>query len=117
VIAGGLCAAALAAARAIPPTLERWQLSPDAVEHLAIAQSLVHGSGFVDPVQWSYYLPDGPPLPAFAIRSPAAPLLPEEPRACGCVDSVPQPAVAAKTSAESESQPCTQSPSDHSIEV
>jgi hypothetical protein len=74
-IAGAVCVSVLAALRAIPPTLERWQLSPDGVEYLAIAQSLVHGSGFVDPVQWGYYLPDSPPLPAFAIRPPVISLL------------------------------------------
>jgi len=74
-VAAAACVAALAAARAVPPTLERWQLSPDAVEHLAIANALVHGAGFVDPVQWAYYLPVGPPHPAFAVRAPLVPLL------------------------------------------
>jgi hypothetical protein len=83
VIAGVVCVAALGAARAVPPALERWQLSPDSVEHVAIAQSLVHGSGFVDPVQWGYYLPDNPPLPAFAIRAPVVPLLLALPLALG----------------------------------
>jgi hypothetical protein len=75
--------AALSALRAVPPTLAGWPLSPDAVEHLAIANALVHGAGFVDPVLWSYYLTEGPPLPAFAVRAPAVPLLLAVPLALG----------------------------------
>jgi hypothetical protein len=82
-IAAAAGVAALAALLAVPPTLAAWPLSPDAVEHLAIANALVHGAGFVDPVQWSYYLPVGPPLPAFAVRAPAVPLLLAAPLALG----------------------------------
>ena len=74
-LAAAAAVAALAALRAVPPVLAGWPLSPDAVEHLAIANSLVHGAGFVDPVQWSYYLSEDPPLPAFAMRAPVVPLL------------------------------------------
>src|SRR5262245_2764469 len=82
-IAAAAGVAALAALAAVPPTLARWPLSPDAVEHLAIANALVHGAGFVDPVQWTYYLPQGPPLPAFAVRAPVVPLLLAVPLALG----------------------------------
>jgi hypothetical protein len=82
-IAAALATAALAASRSVPPTLVGWPLSPDAVEHLAIANALAHGAGFVDPVQWAYYLPAGPPLPAFAVRAPVVPLLLAAPLALG----------------------------------
>jgi hypothetical protein len=82
-IAAAAAVAALVALRAVPPVLVGWPLSPDAVEHLLIANALVHGAGFVDPVQWAYYLPEGPPLPAFAVRAPAVPLLLAMPLALG----------------------------------
>src|SRR5262245_11049466 len=82
-IAAAAGVAALAALAAVPPTLARWPLSPDAVEHLAIANALVHGAGFVDPVQWTYSLPQNPPLPAFAVRAPVVPLLLAVPLALG----------------------------------
>jgi hypothetical protein len=50
-------------------------LSPDAIEHVGIGQALCHGRGFVDPVQWSYFLDADPPLPALAVRAPGVPLL------------------------------------------
>lgn len=59
----------------MPFTLERWQLSHDAVEYLGIAHAWLHGAGFVDPILWSFYLPGSPPLPAFALRPPLVPLL------------------------------------------
>ncbi|MBY0279096.1 hypothetical protein K2Z84_27500 [Candidatus Binatia bacterium] len=42
----------------------------DAVEYLAIGNAWVHGSGFVDPVRWTNYLPVGPPFPALLLRAP-----------------------------------------------
>lgn len=50
-------------------------LSPDAVEHLAIANSWIHGGGFVNPIQYNFYLAETAPLPAFAVRAPAVPAL------------------------------------------
>lgn len=61
---------------ALPHALSAWWLSPDAIEHLAIANAWRHGSGFVDPVQWNYFLQDHfAPLPAFAERAPVVPVL------------------------------------------
>jgi hypothetical protein len=59
----------------LPHALAGGFLSPDSVEHLAIANAWIHGAGFVCPVQWHYYLAETVPLPAFAIRPPVVPLL------------------------------------------
>jgi hypothetical protein len=75
--------ACVAAVRAVPFTLESWQLSHDAVEYLAIAHAWLHGAGFVDPILWSFYLPGWPPLPAFAQRPPLVSLLLAVPLAGG----------------------------------
>lgn len=50
-------------------------LPPDAIEYLGIGHSFCEGAGFVDPVQYHYYLDLGPPLPAFSVRAPLVPLL------------------------------------------
>lgn len=42
----------------------------DAVEYLAIGNAWVHGSGFVDPIRWTNFLPVGPPFPATLLRAP-----------------------------------------------
>jgi hypothetical protein len=73
----------VAASIALPRATARWWLSPDAIEHLAIANAWVHGAGFVDPVQWSYHLDVGPPLPAGSVRPPLLPLLLAIPLALG----------------------------------
>lgn len=74
-VAAAGAVALVAGLLALPPALGRWWLSEDGVEHLAIAQSLVHGTGFVDPVQWYFYLDNGVPLPAFSVRAPVFPIL------------------------------------------
>jgi len=58
-------------------------LSPDSIEHLAIAHAWVHGAGFVDPVQYHYYLPQSVPLPALAVRAPVVSVLAAIPLAAG----------------------------------
>src|SRR5262249_44780836 len=69
---------------ALPRVLSRWGLLPDAVAYLGIAWSWVRGSGFVDPVLDSYYLPQSaPPVPALAMRAPLLPLLLAGPLALG----------------------------------
>jgi hypothetical protein len=57
--------------------------SPDAAEHLAIANSWVHGAGFVDPVVWFFFLDEGPPLPGPAVRAPVISVLAAAPLALG----------------------------------
>lgn len=80
-------AALLVAVLAAVPTVPRAGLSealwPDAVEFLAIANSWVHGAGFVDPIKWTYYLDVTAPFPAFALRPPVPPLLFALPLALG----------------------------------
>ena len=77
-----ICAGTLVLA--LPRVLSRWGLLPDAVEYLGIAWSWVRGSGFVDPVLYSYYLPHAaPPVPALAMRAPLLPLLLAGPLALG----------------------------------
>jgi hypothetical protein len=73
--AAALAVAALAAALLLPESRLGWWLTEDATEHLAIAHALVHGAGFVDPIQWAFTLPTGVPLPAHAVRPPLLPLL------------------------------------------
>jgi len=58
-------------------------LTPDPTEHLAIAHAWVHGSGFVDPVKWNYFLPESVPLPAWAVRAPIISILAAIPLALG----------------------------------
>ncbi len=74
-----VCVAALL----LPQSLHYEFESPDIVEHMAIANALVHGSGFVDPIQYYYYLEQTAPLPAFAVRAPVVPLLLAAPLALG----------------------------------
>ncbi len=45
-------------------------LTPDAIEHVGIAHAYCEGRGFVDAVQWNYYLEADVPLPGFAVRAP-----------------------------------------------
>jgi len=71
----GLGVALYAALLAVSGVVSSPGLSPDAIEHVGIGQALCHGRGFVDPVQWSYFLEADPPLPALAVRAPAVPLL------------------------------------------
>lgn len=59
------------------------RFSFDAMEHLAIANSWAHGSGFVDPVQWFFLLDGTPPLPGTAVRAPAVSWLAALPLALG----------------------------------
>lgn len=63
--------------------MARWWLTPDAIEYLAIANAWVHGAGFVDPVQWSYHVDVGPPLPAGSVRPPLLSMLLAIPLALG----------------------------------
>jgi hypothetical protein len=58
-------------------------LTPDPTEHLAIANAWVHGSGFVDPVKWNWYLPESVPLPAWTVRAPIISILAAIPLALG----------------------------------
>ncbi len=67
----------------IPGTFARWWLTQDAVEHLAIANALASGAGFVDPVLW-IYPHEGPiPYPAVALRAPIVSLVFSIPLASG----------------------------------
>jgi hypothetical protein len=67
----------------VPGAFARWWLTQDAVEHLAIANALASGAGFVDPVLW-IYPHDGPvPYPAVALRAPIVSLLAAVPLASG----------------------------------
>lgn len=71
-------------ALALPDVLASWPLLPDAIEYLGIAHSWVSGAGFVDPVLYSYFLPDTiPPVPALVMRAPVVPLLLAAPLALG----------------------------------
>ena len=70
-------------ALALPRVLSQWGLLPDSVEYLGIAWSWVRGSGFVDPVVYSYYLDASPPVPALAMRAPLLPVLLAGPLALG----------------------------------
>ena len=61
---------------ALPGVLASWSLLPDSIEYLGIAHSWVSGAGFVDPVLYSYFLPDtAPPVPALVMRAPVVPVL------------------------------------------
>jgi hypothetical protein len=71
----GLLVALSATALVLPLALHGAPTPPDVIEHLAIANAWVHGQGFVDPVQYFYYLPTPPPLAAFAVRAPLVPLM------------------------------------------
>lgn len=68
-VAGGVVALAL------PAVLVRWTLTPDAIEYMGIANNLVSGAGFVDPVVYTSYLAPHYPMPAAAVRPPLFPLL------------------------------------------
>lgn len=50
--------------------LDRAFLSPDVANYLGVANAFAHGNGFVEPIQWHYYLPGAPPQPAWAYLSP-----------------------------------------------
>ena len=80
--AGVLGVVCIVAWLAVPSTLSRWYLTQDAVEHLAIANAWVHGRGFVDPVQWTYFR-TGVPYPATALRAPVISILVAAPMALG----------------------------------
>ena len=75
VLRGALAVALVSAVMAIPVALGALAITPDGIEFLAIANAWIQGAGFVDPIQWYYHLPQGPPLPAFAVRPPALPVL------------------------------------------
>lgn len=49
-------------------------LGRDAVEHVSIANALVEGHGFVNPIQWYFGVDGPPPLPAASSRAPLHPL-------------------------------------------
>lgn len=68
----------------VPLVLDRAFLSPDVVNYLGVSNSLAHGSGFVEPIQWHYYLPGGPPQPAWGFLSPVISLVLTIPVALGC---------------------------------
>jgi hypothetical protein len=87
-LATALAVALATALLTVPGPLVFPLLTPDAVEYLGIAHSWIHGAGFVDPVQWNFYLSQGVPLPGFAMRAPALPLLLALPLAAGA--TVPQ---------------------------
>lgn len=78
-----LSVAAIVASLAVPRALVRWWLTPDVIEHLTIAHAWVSGAGFVNPVQWNFYLANDAPLPAFAVRAPAVSVLAAVPLALG----------------------------------
>jgi hypothetical protein len=82
-LAGALGVALVIAGLAVPVALSRWWLTPDVIEYMAIANAWVHGAGFVDPVRWSFFLDATVPQPAFAVRSPALPVLISLPLALG----------------------------------
>lgn len=81
--AWALAAALAAAATVAPKALVGGWLSPDSIEHLAIARAWSEGAGFVDPVQWHYHLERTAPLPAAAARPPVVPMLLAIPLAAG----------------------------------
>jgi len=60
---------------ALPFALSTWSWTPDAIEHVAIANAFVHGRGWVDPVFYNYFVEGGSPLPAVAMRAPMISLL------------------------------------------
>jgi len=69
---------------ALPGVLASWALLPDAIEYLGIAHSWVAGAGFVDPVLYSYFLPQtAPPVQALVMRAPVVPVLLAAPLALG----------------------------------
>lgn len=73
-------------ALALPGVLASWPLLPDSIEYLGIAHSWISGAGFVDPVLYSFYLPDvAPPVPALVMRAPVVPVLLAAPLALGGV--------------------------------
>jgi len=62
--------------QAVPMARAGCCLTPDAVGYLATAHNWLAGAGFVDPILFTYYLPDArPPVPAFAVRPPGLSLL------------------------------------------
>ena len=68
--------AAGAFAVALPDALVFLRLPNDVVVYIAAAKSWIHGSGFVNPVLYSYYLGDAtPPVPAIAIQAPVVSVL------------------------------------------
>lgn len=67
--------ALVVASFAVPRTLAEPRLSSDSIEHLTIANSWVHGRGWVNPIRWHFYLPESLPLPGFATRPPAVSVL------------------------------------------
>ncbi len=77
-IALGTCALAL------PRILAEWALTPDSIEHVAIAYNWITGRGFVDPLVSNYYMPGvSPPVPALAMRPPVISVLLAIPLAMG----------------------------------
>ena len=82
-VAAALAIVFAAAAMVAPEGLRGNRLTHDGYEHLAIAHSWLSGAGFVDPVQWHYYLDVSPPLPATAVRAPIISLLIALPFAAG----------------------------------
>ena len=81
--AAALAIVAFAAIVVAPHAFWGGVLTSDGYEHLGIAHAWVHGAGFVDPVQWHYYLTQSPPLPATAVRPPLISLLAALPLAAG----------------------------------
>jgi hypothetical protein len=62
--------------QAVPLARAGCCLTPDAIGYLATAHNWLAGAGFVDPILFTYYLPDArPPVPAFAVRPPGMPVL------------------------------------------
>lgn len=78
-----LLVAALAAAPTVPYAGRSSALWRDAVELVAVANSWIHGAGFVNPIMWTYYLDVTPPFPAFALRPPVPSLVFAVPLALG----------------------------------
>ena len=63
-------------ALALPEALCNWRFAPDAIGYIATAHNWLEGRGWVDPVLYSYFLPDSsPPISAFAIRPPVISML------------------------------------------
>lgn len=71
-------------AQALPLVLHSWSFGPDQIEFISIGYNWSEGRGFVDPIRYSYYLPElQPPAPAAAIRPPIISVLIAIPLAAG----------------------------------
>ena len=61
---------------ALPRVLSAWNVSPDTIEFIGIANNWVHGRGWLDPVLYSTFLPGAlPPVHGMVVRPPGISLL------------------------------------------